>query len=71
MNYLRATTGELIPLVPSDPARHHLHAFSDDCTGFLDDLDNVPRFVDAISYFSSAAGLKLNVAKTVISTVQT
>uniref|UniRef100_A0AAV1T710 Reverse transcriptase domain-containing protein n=1 Tax=Peronospora matthiolae TaxID=2874970 RepID=A0AAV1T710_9STRA len=41
-------------------------AFADDCTGVLEDLAMVPRFVDAVSRYASTAGLRLNVSKAVI-----
>ncbi|CAH0488768.1 unnamed protein product [Peronospora farinosa] len=50
--------------VRQDATRHHLLAFADDCTGFLDDLAETPLFLRTVRGYADAAGLKLNVSKT-------
>ncbi|KAF1319013.1 Pollike protein, partial [Globisporangium splendens] len=62
--YLRDATGSLGITVPTDHTPHHLLAFADDCTGILRNLNDAPRFIEAVGVYANAAGLQLNVAKT-------
>ncbi|CAH0488952.1 unnamed protein product [Peronospora farinosa] len=66
LNYLRATTGHLGVPVQDGASPHHLLAFADDCTGFLKDLRSTGQFISAVTRYTTAAGLQLNVDKTVV-----
>lgn len=66
LNFLRAKTGHLGIPVAGGSTRHHLLAFADDCTGLLRSLRFAPVFVNAVEQYATAAGLRLNVDKTVI-----
>ena len=59
LNYLRETTGGFGISVPTDPLRHLLLAFADDCTGLLDDLADALLFVSTVQHYAEAAGLLL------------
>ncbi|TDH72013.1 uncharacterized protein CCR75_000120 [Bremia lactucae] len=45
---------------------HSIISFADDCTGLLHDLRHTKVFLDLVSDFCQASGMRLNTAKTVV-----
>lgn len=65
LNYLRARMQHAgIKIGTSEP--HVTLAFADDCTGLLHDLRDAPTFLDAVTTYARAAGMRLNKKKTTI-----